>query len=59
MINVLKRIFVETEVQEVPPRPVPPRDLFIPEFNEVFNCVQNEIKKSHYRKIGRSRGKRS
>lgn len=59
MINVLKKIFVEVEVQEVPPRPIPPRDSYIPGFNEVFNCVQNEIRKSHNRKIGRSRGKRS
>lgn len=55
MINVLKKIFTEVEVQEVPPRPIPPRDEYIPEFNYVFKCLKNEIRKNHNRKIGRSR----
>lgn len=55
MINVIRKIFVQNEIKEVSPRPIPPRDPFIPEFNEVFNTIKNEIDKSHCRKVGRGR----
>ena len=59
MFNIIKVALFGVEPVEVPHRPVEPRDQYIPEFNEVFKCVQNEIRKSHNRKIGRSRSKRS
>lgn len=59
MFNMIKVALFGYEPVEIPPRPVPPRDEPIPGFNEVFKCIENEIKKSHNRKIGRSRSQRS
>jgi len=51
MIDLLKAVLFGQEVQEVPHQPVPPRDAYIPGFNEVFRNVKREIKKSHVRKV--------
>ena len=55
---MLKRIinfFKEAEVEEVPPQPIPQRDIAVEGFNEWSKYIQNECRKNQYKKERKKR----